>query len=208
MSCQLLEERKDLLILLDRGKVEVVPKSPYTLLKHKFFGGVTIRYNTGQLELQEVENGFKFSLSDRIAFIPDRDRAAEAILAHRETGDEEKLLSLWRLHYALSLLQVSVIEGHRVDLGADGKLWLPRGVEVSVAEWLRYHDGSLVAKFLFEQTEGRAMFRGSTHAVALGGRDETGQVWLHFLHPDYASRSIAECELWLAGAQPGDEIIF
>ena len=43
MSCQLLEERKDLLILLDRGKVEVVPKSPYTLLKHKFFGGVTIR---------------------------------------------------------------------------------------------------------------------------------------------------------------------
>jgi len=208
MSCQLLEERKDLLILLDGGKVEVVSKGPYTLLKHKFFGGLTIRYSTGQLEVEEVTNGFRFSLGDKIAFIPDRDKAAEAILAHKETGDEWKLLSLWRLHYALSLLQVSIVEGHRVDLTQDGKLWLPRGVEVEVVEWVRYHDGSLVAKFLFEQKEGGAMFRGSTHAVALGGIDETGQVWMHFTPPDYATRSIAECELWLAGAQPGDEIVF
>ncbi len=206
----LLEERKDLLIILNDGKVETITKSPYTLLKHKFFQGKRVSYiaETG-VALEETGEGFRCCVNAKAIIIPDKEKVAEAILYHWETKNMEKIHALWRLHYGLSLLRMTTGEGFRVDVTREGVLSLPKDLRISVAEWTTYHDGSTVAKVLVEQMDERSpMFRGSRRAVALLGRDELGQPWLHFLPLEYTNRSIAECELWLMGGQPEDQIIF
>ena len=45
-------------------------------------------------------------------------------------------------------------------------------------------------------------------AVALLGRDETNQYWMHVVPPEYKDSPIWSCELWLAGGVVGkDELI-
>jgi len=44
-------------------------------------------------------------------------------------------------------------------------------------------------------------------AVALLGRDETGQLWMHFLPPRYYLASIEACERWLFGMSKEDVMV-
>ena len=43
----LIEERKDCLVILSKGSIDVVPLSSYSLLKHKYFNGLPISYAAG-----------------------------------------------------------------------------------------------------------------------------------------------------------------
>ncbi len=83
---------------------------------------------------------------------------------------------------------------------------------MDVLERATYDDGSKVAKLLFTVTEKNdwlyRAFRNHRYAVALMGRDETGQTWLHFTPPEYRDRAIVDCEIWLAGGAVEDTVVF
>ena len=67
-SSSILEERKDLLIVLLDGKVETLSKTPYTVLKHKYFQGRRIIYafnNSDEMEL--VDSEAIMTKADRLA---------------------------------------------------------------------------------------------------------------------------------------------
>jgi len=139
------------------------------------------------------------------------DMMAEAIL----TGNEEQYRRLWKLFHAIAELRAYVITGPDgpmvIGRGADEKLLIHSSLDVTVDEELTYVDGSHVAKMIFEIKDNNrnlfARFRNSNYAVALVGRDEIGQLWMHFVPPDYRDKPILDCELWLVGGRQGDEII-
>jgi hypothetical protein len=139
------------------------------------------------------------------------DMMAEAIL----TGNEEQYRRLWKLFHAIAELRAYVITGPDgpmvIGRGADEKLLIHSSLDVTVDEELTYVDGSHVAKMIFEIKDNNrnlfARFRNSNYAVALVGRDEIGQLWMHFVPPDYRDKPILDCELWLVGGRQGDVII-
>ena len=136
---------------------------------------------------------------------------AEAIL----TGNEEQYRRLWKLFHAIGELHAYAIiepDGPSVaGRGADQKLLIHSNLNVTVDEELTYVDGSHVVKMIFEIKDNNrnlfTRFRNSNYAVALVGRDEIGQLWMHFVPPDYKDKPILDCELWLVGGTQGDEII-
>ena len=111
-SSSILEERKDLLIVLLDGKVETLSKTPYTVLKHKYFQGKRIIYafnNSDEMELVETyDDGiFNAYLKSAHLQIRKRDQVAEAVLNHHETGDTTLYERLFSQEYA---------EQNRLDL--------------------------------------------------------------------------------------------
>lgn len=101
------------------------------------------------------------------------------------------------------------------ELRADGVLLMPVELRIELLEFFENVDSGtrnrvVVAKATYQQWQGFAhkIFAGDrTRALALIGRDETGQLWQHFLPDEFMTKCIAECERYLFQANPFDEII-
>ncbi|MCL4436334.1 MAG: hypothetical protein M1503_03090 [Thaumarchaeota archaeon] len=128
-SSIILEERKDLLIVLLDGKVAALSKTPYTVLKHKYFQGKRIIYafNNSEMELVETyDDGiFNAYLKSAHLQIRKRDQVAEVILNHHDTGDTTHYERLFGQEYAeqnrLDLLKHLLLEyRQRVRFSSSG----------------------------------------------------------------------------------------
>lgn len=94
-------------------------------------------------------------------------------------------------------------------------LILPVELCVEIQESREYQDPITgrrvaIAKALYRQWQNfdHRIFRGNrTRIVALMGRDETGQLWQHFLPDEYMTKRLGQCERYLLQADPDDEII-
>ena len=101
---------------------------------------------------------------------------------------------------------------------------LPKFICLEILEWTERTDGGRVVKVELSREAKSPVDRIFTHeiqvkkgqtrvavneiAVALIGRDETGQCWMHVVPPEYRSRSIDSCEMWLCRGECGkDELI-
>ncbi len=213
-----LEERAESLVLLDDSTIRVVKKDFYSLVKYKMFNGLTIRYiaRNGALTIKvEEEDGgtaFLCELDGRCVRIGDAVSVPQAIIEHAATGSTDSLFRLWQWHALLEDLQlVAHSNSGAINLSREGVLSIPSAVRVDVLERATYRDGSKVAKLLFILREKNdwlyRAFRNHSYAVALLGRDEIGQTWLHFTPPEYRDRTLNECEIWLAGGGAGDTIV-
>jgi hypothetical protein len=137
----------------------------------------------------------------------------QAIIEHATTGSIDSLFRLWEWHALLEDLRLVVhYNSGTINLSREGVFSIPTGVRVNVLERARYHDGSKVAKLLFTILEKNdwlyRAFRNHSYAVALIGRDETDETWLHFVPPEYRDRTLVDCEVWLAGGGVGDTVVF
>ena len=229
---ELLEERNDALIILDdQKKIRVLEKNPYSLLKNKFYRGKKIRFVArcaGTISLQEtdVERVFECAFNGSSVTIRDSEiQVAKAIFAAHEKGNLDAIFSLWKLKYAEHFLGISVVleANSPVELTREGKLLLPRFASLEILEWMERADGgrvvkvelsrgpkSLVDRIFTHEIEVKSQTRVTVNetAVALIGRDETGQCWMHVVPPEYRRRSIGSCEMWLcAGEDERDELI-
>jgi hypothetical protein len=212
VTTTLLEERKDWLVIMSNGSVDVVAKDSYSLLRYKHFRGLPISYIVGdRLRVREEGGAFDVVMDGVSVRVGDREAVSNAVLEHKQTGDLTPLGDLFNLYHLLCLLQVSIVRSwSAVDLTRDGKLQLRDTMSVRALEWTRYDNGAVVGKVRFDQ-EGHdeaPFFRGSRTGLALVGRDEANQPWLHFLPPEYIGRDIMQCELWLVQGQPEDRIVF
>jgi len=214
-----LEERAESLVFLDDSTVRVVKKDSYNVVKYKMFNGLTIRYvartGTDTLKIEEEQDGSAFlcELNGRVVRICDVTSVSLAIIEQAATGSIEPLLRLWHWHALLEELELTVQPNSgMINVTREGVLSIPAGVRVDVLERSKYGDGSKVAKILFTATGKNdwlyRAFRNHSYAVALIGRDETAQVWLHYAPPEYRDRALADCEIWLAGGGPGDAVVF
>ncbi len=213
-----LEERAESLILLDDSIVRVVKKDFYSVVKYKMFSGLTIRYiarsgdHTIKVEEEDGGTAFMCELDGRCVRIGDVVSVPQAIIEHAAIGSIDSLLRLWRWHAFLEDLRLVVHPNSgAINLSREGVFSIPSAVRMDVLERGRYHDGSNVAKLLFTIVEKNdwlyRAFRNHSYAVALLGRDEIGQTWLHFTPPEYRDRTLNECEIWLAGGGAGDTIV-
>jgi hypothetical protein len=117
------------------------------------------------------------------------------------------------------LLHISIIpdQGRARPLLQEKRdsLILPIELCVEIMESREYQDPVTgrrvaIAKALYRQWQNfeHRIFRGGrTRVVALIGRDETGQLWQHFLPDDYMTKRLGQCERYLLQAGPDDEII-
>lgn len=122
-----LEERDDLLIVLQNSKVETLPLCPYTVLKHKYFHGNRIIYKfNSDMEVTETytDGIFNCSLRSENLQIRRRDDIARAITQHYEANDctlyEEIFATEYAKHYRTDLLmQFLQVYDERVNLHGD-----------------------------------------------------------------------------------------
>jgi hypothetical protein len=214
-----LEERAESLVFLDDSAVRIVKKDPYNVVKYKMFNGLTIRYvarnGTDTLKVEEEQDGSAFlcDLNGRMVRVCDVTSVSQAIIEQAATGSIESLLRLWQWHALLEELELTVQPNSgMINVTREGVLSIPAAVRVDVLERSTYRDGSRVAKLLFTATGKNdwlyRAFRNHNYAVALIGRDETAQVWLHYAPPDYRDRALVDCEIWLAGGGHGDTVVF
>ncbi len=214
-----LEERAESLVFLDDSAVRVVKKDPYNVVKYKMFNGLTIRYiarnGTDTLRVEEERGGDAFlcELNGRAVRICDVTSVSQAIIEQAATGSIEPLLRLWQWHALLEELELTVLPNSgTINVTREGVLSLPAAVRVDVLVRGVYPDGSKVAKILFTATGKNdwlyRAFRNHSYAVALIGRDETAQVWMHYTPPEYRDRALIDCEIWLAGGGLGDTVVF
>ena len=231
---ELLEERRDSLIVLDDAKnLRVVEKNPYTILKYKWFKGGRIRYSQdsddGTISVEETEDRvFKCALNgsavmiDGLAF-----EVSSAILLSDERQRFDAIRNLWKSKYTECFLGIrfATVKNRSIELTRDGQFLLPKSVALQICDWTSYHDGSRVVKIvLLREPNNSSADRIFTHelqsspnarvvmnslAVALMGRDEVGQYWMHVLPPEYRNSPMESCEMWLAGGEvEKDELIF
>lgn len=229
---EVLEERNDVLILLDKDdRVQVLEKNPYNLLKHKYYLGKKIRFvsnSEDKLSIEETnDDGMFLCTFDGITVsIADYVKTAAAILEAQSTGNLLPILSLWKQKHIEKFLEISIVldANSTLELAREGKLFLPKHVGLSILEWQERLDGGRVVKVEFSRgvkspvdrifTHEIRMKKGQTRiavnetAVSLIGRDETGQLWMHVVPPEYRNRSISSCEMWLCGGEDKkDELV-
>jgi hypothetical protein len=99
----ILEERKDMFVLILNGKVQTVPLTPYTEVKYKHFNGNRIAYRfNDEMEIQETYDDGIFNCSYKTAQmqIRKRDAIAEAILQHYKWGSMSAYERLFLQEYA------------------------------------------------------------------------------------------------------------
>lgn len=227
---ELLEERPDALIMLeDDHTVHVVQKNPYNLLKYKYFQGRRIRFvsnNPSFISIEETEIVGEFQCIHNGKAVTIRDskfKVASAILECQLCGNIDPIHNLWKLEYAKNFLNISIATGSNfpVELTREGKLLLPESIPLLVLDWADLPDGGRIVKvqltrntttdriFAHEQTFKLRTTRIMNNvAVALIGRDETGQCWMHVVPPEFRNRSIASCEMWLCGGKDAsDELV-
>ena len=213
-------------------------KNPYTILKYKCFKGGRIRYTQdgddeeGTISVEETEDRvFKCALNgsavmmDGLAF-----EVSSAILLSDERQRFDAIQNLWKLKYTACFLGIrfATVKNRSIELTRDGQFLLPKSVVLQICDWTSYHDGSRVVKIvLLSEPNNSSADRIFTHelqsspnirrgrvvmnnlAVALMGRDEVGQYWMHVLPPEYRNSTMESCELWLAGGEvEKDELIF
>jgi hypothetical protein len=102
-ACTILEERKDMFVLIVNGKVQTVPLTPYTEVKYKHFNGNRVAYRFNEeMEVQETYDDGIFNCSYKTAQIQirKRDAIAEAILQHYRCGSTSTYERLFQLEYA------------------------------------------------------------------------------------------------------------
>jgi hypothetical protein len=102
-ACTILEERKDMFVLIVNGKVQTVPLTPYTEVKYKHFNGNRIAYRFNEeMEIQETYDDGIFNCSYKTAQIQirRRDAIAEAILRHYKCGSMSAYERLFLQEYA------------------------------------------------------------------------------------------------------------
>jgi len=214
-----LEERAESLVLLDDTAVRVVKKDPFSIVKYKMFNGLTIRYvarkGSDTLRVEEEKGGdaFLVELNGRVVRICDVTSVSQAIIEHAATGSIDPLFRLWQWHALLEELELTVQPNSgTINVTREGVISIPSAVRVDILERSTYRDGSKVAKILFTATGKNdwlyRAFRNHSYAVALIGRDETAQVWMHYTPPDYRDRALIDCEIWLAGGGLGDTVVF
>jgi hypothetical protein len=229
---ELLEERKDNLILLGEGRVWLVENNSYNLLKYKFFRGKKIRFIskkddvTISLHETEVDGIFECTLNGLSVTLQNSEiDVASAIFDAQEKASLDAISFLWRLTHVQNFLALKAIQSYAraVELTRDGELYLPRSVELEILDWVERPDGARVAKIILHSSkesradrifshetshDGRTRAITNDLAVVLLGRDETGQHWMHVVPPEYRNASIDSCEMWLAGGEEGkDELI-
>lgn len=216
-----LEERAETLVLLDDSNtVRILAKDPYTEVKYKMFAGKRIRYVAAAADgihaarIQENEECTEFlcEFEGREVHVNDMALMARAIIDHATNGNIGPLVRLLKWHAFLQDLGLSVsTNSARLELTREGVLHVPSSVSAEVLERATYHDGSRVVKLLFTLKDRNSglyrMFRNHEYAVALAGKDETGQFWMHFTPPVYRDRAIGDCEIWLAGGEAGDAMV-
>jgi hypothetical protein len=163
-------------------------------------------------------------------------QVAKAILESQASGKLDSIYQFWKINYVEAFLGITIYKGGTriVELTPQGRLCIPESVQLEVLEWIERPDEARVAKLFFKaKKEGNPFFssppsradRIFTHeirekagrapriivndlAVALIGRDETNQYWMHIVPPEYFASPIYSCELWLAGGENGkDELI-
>ena len=214
-----LEERAESLVILDESAVRMVRKDPYNVVKYKMFNGLRIRYiatsGNSTLRVEEEDGGqaFLLDLDGRVVRIDDTAPVSQAIIEHAATGSADALSRLWRWHAFIEELGLTVQRSSgMISVTREGVLSLLASVRADVIDHAAYCDGSKVAKLIFTATERNdwlyRAFRNRNYAIALIGRDETGQVWMHYLPPEYKDRTIIDCEIWLAGGGVGDRVVF
>jgi hypothetical protein len=231
-NLELLEERNSALIIFDDDrKLRVVEKNPYTLLKYKYYQGKKIRFVAKaaiSISLEETDSDgvFECTFNGTTVNIPDSQiQVASAIFDAHERGNLDTIYSLWKLKYAERFLDIKVVvEGNSpVELTREGKLVLPKSALLQILEWVEREDGGRVVKVVLSRALTSTVDRIFTHevhvkgrtkvivndtAVALIGRDETNQCWMHVVPPEYRNRSIGSCEMWLSGGEEGkDELM-
>jgi len=199
----------------ENGDVDLIPMTRYNQVKYASFGGRDIRWsavaNGHCLSAEETAEGFRCKVDEEVAMTDQKEEVAEAIHEYHADGRVSKFEYVWNLSRMLNFLSLSKRAGWEVNVQRnDNTLELPRTVRALPQEMATYTDGSRVAKVLFVKDEKDTRQYGVFPelvpvALALVGRDETRQPWVHFLPPDYAEKSIEECEKWLCGCNPGDD---
>ena len=220
LRMRFLEERAETLVLLDDSNdVRVLAKDAYTEVKYKMFAGKRIRYvatdgtHVTRIEENEECTEFLCDFEGREVRVNDRLSIARAIIDHATRGDISPLVRLLKWWTFTQDLCLSVDnQSNRLEPHQRRNPPLASSVSPEVLDRATYHDGSKVAKLLFTLKDRNnwlyGMFRNHDYAVALVGRDEIGQPWMHYLPPVYRERAIVECEGWLAGGAAGDNIVF
>jgi len=193
----------------ENGDVDLIPMTRYNQVKYASFGGRDIRWsavaNGHCLSAEETAEGFRCKVDEEVAMTDQKEEVAEAIHEYHADGRVSKFEYVWNLSRMLNFLSLSKRAGWEVNVRRnENALELPRAVRALPQEMATYTDGSRVAKVLFVKDEKDTRQYGVFPelvpvALALVGRDETRQVWMHCLPPSYQSRSMAECELWLLG---------
>lgn len=140
-ACIILEERKDMLVLILNGKVQTVPLTPYTEVKYKHFNGSRISHRfSEEMEVQETYDDGIFNCSYKTAQmqIRKRDAIAEAILQHYGCESTSAYESLFLQEYAdrncIDLLKF-MLAGYRQRLrfeekGNDGAIHIDGSFKV------------------------------------------------------------------------------
>jgi hypothetical protein len=231
-NLELLEERIHALIVLEDDKrLRVLEKNPYTLLKYKCYRGKKIRFISkegGPISLEETDRDGVFECSfngSKVTITDSQIQVASAVFDAHERKSFNAIYSLWKLKYVERFLDITTMTeaNSPVELTREGKLLLPKSVLLQILEWTQRPDGGRVVKAQLRRGQNSTRDRIFTHevqlkgrtravvndtAVALIGRDETGQCWMHIVPPEYSSRSIDSCEMWLAGGDDEkDELI-
>lgn len=231
---ELLEERDNALIILeDDRKLRVVEKNPYTLLKYTYFQGKRIRFiaaegtRTASIQEKETDGVFDCAFNGSSVIIENsKIEVASSILDAQKSGRLDAILSLWKLKHTELFLGIVIKEegSSIVELTTQGQLFIPKPVLLEIVEWIERPDGARVVKVILRREDklsrvdriftheissgGRTRVIVNDIAVALIGRDETGQYWMHVVPPEYRRSPIWSCEMWLSGGEEGkDELI-
>jgi hypothetical protein len=137
-ACTVLEERKDMLVLILHGRVQTVPLTPYTEVKYKHFNGNRIAYRFAEeMAVQETYDDGIFNCTYKTAQmqIRKRDAIADALLQHYRCGSTSAYERLFMQEYAernyIDLLKFLLV-GHRQRLrfeenSNDGAIYIDDG---------------------------------------------------------------------------------
>jgi len=126
-----------------------------------------------------------------------------------------KLMAKATKSYPLSILEKIGVrihpvkqQGYNVNFELDENILnVPmEGYKLVIQKYILDLFGNIIFKLvLFSELDDEREYYVS--AVALLGRDETGQLWMHFLPPLYYLASIDACERWLFGMNKEDIMV-
>lgn len=218
MSRVLEKNKNSMLLLLDDGTADLVPLTSYTRLRYEELDGKPISYRatdgSHEIAVEERNDGTFLcyldgnSLTMQAPTAANADFLATALLAQRQTGSIESYVQLWKLLKLLDVLSLSLIvqpSWYPIAI-QEGKFFqLPSTFGVQSVE-LSETPKEVMAKVVFK-VSGEGDDSEEHLRVAILGRDESKKHWMHFAPPDYASRTVEECDLWLYGVDAGQKAV-
>lgn len=225
----LTDERK--LQVVEKNPYSVLKYIYYQGKKIRFIASDRIGTTASIQENIETDGVFECTFNGSKVTVQDsKIEVAKAILECQESGKLDAIYHIWKFRYIEAFLGITISKGGSrvVEFTPQGHLYIPESVHSEILEWINRPDGARLAKMLFRRGKGNSSLRTDrifTHevigktgrattiivsdiAVALLGRDETNQYWMHVVPPEYKDSPIWSCELWLAGGVVGkDELI-